>query len=526
MEFADLPSYRESAQKWERNSYVRIYLCNKTFTTPTVSDIYLWSHLNMTDGLCIRVEGHLELSSDGTEMVLSSKMAENGGENTFYQFGFKDMSSGTEMWLGADAYNNSENVFDFKISLDGIERPAYMEIKLQSLFSSLGMISQQGDYADNGGDIQSGLEAFVNSSDSFTFLVTNQLDLYDHEGNRFRNVKGTFGVSETPPATVFVDDLKVNEPTSGSTSVAYQVSLSSAQASNVTFDYAIAANSTASASDYSSLANGTVTIAAGATSATIPVTIESDDLAEGQTDEDITITLSNPANAVLGRDSASLYIYDPDTNRVIYEDYYGSFDAETLTFTISEGIKYNHHYVREDLPAPITFTASDWTSNMLKVIDEGMEWERTEYRDLNLYSNELGSDFTISHEAMNSPDSATKAAGIVTTKWSRVSLTDLPSSLSCIHECLTATNLNNHYSDVKNQADPAGDKTYTGSVSALSPTPYADVGPYIKEAKEIVVIYNEGTEDEWSETRNWKKGQYQDGIVASDVYQYSISDTA
>jgi hypothetical protein len=525
MEFAELPSYGNSAQRWERDDYVRIYLCNKTFTTPTVSDVYLWEHLNMTDGLCIRVQGHLTLSSDGTEMLLSSQQAD--GNNKKYYFGFRDMATGNEMYLNTDNYNNLGYEYDFKISLDGVERPAAMEVKLQSLFTSLGRISQYGgQYGDNGGDIQSGLEAFLDSSDSFTFLVTNQLDLYDHEGNRFRNVKGTVGVSDAPPATVFVDDVKVNEPETGSTSTAYQVTLSSAQASNVTFDYAIATNSTASATDYSSLVNGTVTIAAGATSATIPVTIESDDLAEGQNDESIIITLSNPSNAELGRTSASLYIYDPDTNRVIYEDYYGSFDAETLTFTISEGIKYNPRYVREDLPAPITFTASDWTSNMLKVIDEGQEWERTEYRDLNLYSNELAADFTIPHEAMNSPDSATKAAGIITTKWSRVSLSDLPSALSCITECLTSTNLNNHYGDVKNQADPAGDKTYTGTVSALSPTPYADVGPYIKEAKEVVVVYDQGTENEWSETRNWDKGQYQDGIVASDVYQYAISESA
>ena len=144
--------------------------------------------------------------------------------------------------------------------------------------------------------------------------------------------------------------------------------MSSAQASAVTFDYAIAANSTASASDYSSLANGTVTIAAGQTSATIPVAIESDDLAEGQVDEVLTITLSNPSsNAVLGRTSADLYIYDPDTNRVIYDDYYGKFDSATATFTITEGLKYNPSYVREDLPAPITFSASDWTTYMVIV---------------------------------------------------------------------------------------------------------------------------------------------------------------
>jgi hypothetical protein len=262
MEFAELPSYEYSSQAWQRDSFVRIYLCNKTFETPTVSDVWNWDNLNMTEGLCIRVDGHLELSSDGTEMVLSSKKASNGGENTHYSFGFYDMATGSEMWLNADAYNNSENVYDFKISLDGVERPAGMELKLQSLFTNLGKITQYGtQYGDNGGDIQSGLEAFLDSSDSFTFLVTNQLDLYDHEGNRFWNVKGTFGVSDTPVATVFVDDAKVTEPSTGTLSSGYEVSLSSAQSSDVTFDYSIAANSTASDLDYSSFTNGTVTIA-------------------------------------------------------------------------------------------------------------------------------------------------------------------------------------------------------------------------------------------------------------------------
>ena len=526
MEFAELPSYEDTSQAWERNSYVRIYLCNKTFDTPTVTDVWNWDHLNMTDGLCIRVEGHLELSSDGKEMVLSSKQASNGGDNSYYYFGFYDMATGTEMWLSGDAYDKGENVYDFKISLDGIERPAHMEIKLQSLFSSLSKITQYGSqYGDNGGNIQTGLEAFLDSSDSFTFLVTNQLDLYDHEGNRFWNVKGSFDVSDTPVATVFVDDVKVTEPSSGSLSSGYQVSLSSPQSSNVTFDYAIAANSTASDLDYSSFENGTVTITAGSTSATIPVTIESDDLAEGQADEKLTITLSNPTNAVLGRDSANLYIYDPDTNRVIYHDYYGSFDAETLTFTISEGIKYSPQYVRDDLPAPITFTAADWTANMLKIVDEGQEWERSEYRELNLYSDELGSDFTIPHEAMKNPDSATKEAGIVTTKWSRVTLSDLPPTLTCIRECLTSLNLNNHYGDVKEQVDPVGDKTYTGSINNASPTPYASVGPYLTKTQEVTVTYNQGQEDEWTTTNSYTAGEYYDGIVASDVYDYSVSDS-
>ena len=182
---------------------------------------------------------------------------------------------------------------------------------------------------------------------------------------------GTFGVSDTPPATIFVDDVKVTEPSSGTLSSAFNVNLSSAQASDVTLDYAIAANSTASSADYSSLTAGTVTIPAGQTSTTIAVDIESDDLAEGQADEKLILTFSNATNAVLGRSSSTLYIYDPDTNRVIYDDYYGTFDAETSTFTITEGLKYNPQYVREDLPAPITFTTTDWTTHMYKVWNPG-----------------------------------------------------------------------------------------------------------------------------------------------------------
>ena len=524
MEFADLPSYPDGSNQWERNDYVRIYLCNKTFDTPTVTDVWNWDHLNMSDGMCMRVQGHLELSSDGTEMVLSSELAD--GDNKKYYAGFKDMETGSELYLNAENWNNSDYQYDFKVTLDGVERPAGMELKLQSLLSRFGNISQYGQLGDNGGNIQTGLEAFLDSSDTFTFLVTNQLDLYDHEGNRFWNVKGTFDVSETPPATVFVDDVKVTEPSTDSVLSGYAVTLSAAQASDVTFDYTIANNSSATSEDYSSFESGTLTIPAGTTSTTIPVTIEADNIAEGQDDEILTISLSNATNAVLGRTSANLYIYDPDTNRVIYDDYYGSFDAETLTFTISEGIKYNPRYEREDLPAPISFTASEWTTNMIKIIDEGQEWERTEYRDLNLYSDELAADFTISHEAMTNPVSATKEAGVVSTKWSRVSLADLPSTLNCINECLTSSALTDHYSDVKNQADPSGDNSYTGTVTKSSPSPYADVGPYIRKSQEVTIIYNEGQDDEWTSTENFEKGQHRDGIVASEVYQYTISSSA
>ena len=101
--------------------------------------------------------------------------------------------------------------------------------------------------------------------------------------------------------TIFVDDVKITELTGSNSDHAFSISLSKAQTSDVSFDYVISSASTASSSDYENLSNGTVTIAAGTTSALINFSVIGDDVAEGQDDEKIVLTLSNPINAVLGR---------------------------------------------------------------------------------------------------------------------------------------------------------------------------------------------------------------------------------
>ena len=57
-----------------------------------------------------------------------------------------------------------------------------------------------------------------------------------------------------------------------------------------------------------------------------------------------------------------------------------------------------------------------------------------------------------------------------------------------MQECLLGQNIKNHYTDAKNQVDPDGDNSYTGSITSASlihRPPYADVGPYIKADKEV-----------------------------------------
>ena len=529
MEFAEFPSY-DNDNDWNTERFIRIYLCNRSFDPVARSDIYDISQLGLTDGQCLKVEGMLKATSDGKEMVLSSK------NDNSYGADFYDISSNTQIGFNRNNLNNNGdgtgNEYDFKLTLDGLQRPSGMEVKLQELFTRLGGLSQ---FDNDGGDIESGLNAFANSSDNFTFLMQmGYQSVYDHEGNRFEKVMGRFNVSDTPSLAIFVDDVMAIEGTSATTlggvtnddkPYAFPVFLSKVASSDVTLDYVISDTSTASSDDYTDITNGTVTIPAGSSTATIPFTVIGDAKAEGQIDEKIVLTLSNPTNAVLGRASAVAYIYDNDANRIIYNDYYGSFDSETQTFTITEGLSYEPEYLREDLPAPIVFTTTEWINSMVKVWGLGEEWEFSEYRDLNGYSDDTNQDYTITREAMLNPTLATKDAGISTTKWSRVSVTDLPSTLYCIQECLNGANLNTHYADVKSQADPDNDFSYSVErVPNASPSPYADVGPYIKNDITITRTYNEGTEDEWSDVEVFEKGRYADGIIQSDVFSYTVSD--
>ena len=99
-------------------------------------------------------------------------------------------------------------------------------------------------------------------------------------------------------------------------SKAITVDLSAASSQNVTVNYAITGTATGSTTDYT-LANGTLTINAGATSGTITIaSIVNDSLDEAN--ETVIVTLSSPSNATLGSDSVHTYtINDNDDAPVV-----------------------------------------------------------------------------------------------------------------------------------------------------------------------------------------------------------------
>ncbi len=113
-------------------------------------------------------------------------------------------------------------------------------------------------------------------------------------------------------------------------SKAITVDLSAASSQNVTVNYAITGTATGSGTDFT-LANGTLTISAGATSGTITIGSIADDSLD-EANETVILTLSSPGNATLGSDRVHTYtITDNDDAPVVDFNATSSNGAESVS---------------------------------------------------------------------------------------------------------------------------------------------------------------------------------------------------
>ena len=146
---------------------------------------------------------------------------------------------------------------------------------------------------------------------------------------------GTITDDDAAP-TLSVDDVTVVEGNAGTSVATFTVTLSSASANPVTFDWATASGSATAGTDYVA-ANGNRTIAAGATTTTFAVTVNGDVLDEAN--ETFGVTLSNPGNATIGDGSGLGTITDDDAaptlsvNDVTIME--GDSSTTTATFTVT-----------------------------------------------------------------------------------------------------------------------------------------------------------------------------------------------
>ena len=195
----------------------------------------------------------------------------------------------TRTWENAD--NDS-----LQITYDG-ETPQ-LSLRIASFFS--------GEGTAEGLD----LTGYISSGDYFFDVAFSNLEFLDQNDNVFTSVQGGFKVAATQDITAYIDDVNAIESTESASVV---VNLSKASGSDVTISYTTADGSALAGSDYTTT-SGTLTIAAGQTSGTIVVPVTKDTIAEGP--ETLTVTLSDPTGASLGRTSSVVTI----NNESVFSD--------------------------------------------------------------------------------------------------------------------------------------------------------------------------------------------------------------
>ena len=129
--------------------------------------------------------------------------------------------------------------------------------------------------------------------------------------------------------TLSIDDVVVTEGGTAS----FTVSLSAVSEKVVTFDWATADNTANAPGDYTTNSNTGETIAAGATTANIDIVTINDVLDENT--EDLTVILSNPANATIADNSGTGTLNDNDSPPTLSIDDITVTEGGVATYTVT-----------------------------------------------------------------------------------------------------------------------------------------------------------------------------------------------
>ncbi|MDE0309002.1 MAG: hypothetical protein OXI60_04120 [Acidiferrobacterales bacterium] len=126
----------------------------------------------------------------------------------------------------------------------------------------------------------------------------------DYHGETAESIAVTVTDDDGPP-TISIDAPTVSEGDSGTNTLTYTVSLSSASGKVVTVLYADSLTGSAtSATDYAAITSGTLTFSAGEKKKTVAVSVNGDEIHES--DETIILRLSSPTNASFSGDNTNL----------------------------------------------------------------------------------------------------------------------------------------------------------------------------------------------------------------------------
>ena len=149
---------------------------------------------------------------------------------------------------------------------------------------------------------------------------------------------GTGTIVNDDGVLVSIDSPSVTEGDSGSKNLTFTATLSTASTGQVTVDYADAGTGTAaSGTDYTAIAGGTLTFAAGTTSRTFDVSVTGDTTDEAN--ETILVTLSNASGATVSTATGTGTIADNDGAPTLSIDSpsvtEGDSGSKNLTYTVT-----------------------------------------------------------------------------------------------------------------------------------------------------------------------------------------------
>ncbi|WP_460234871.1 Ig-like domain-containing protein, partial [Aurantivibrio plasticivorans] len=140
-------------------------------------------------------------------------------------------------------------------------------------------------------DYQTAIRAIQYTNDGSSTAATRDVSVIVNDGDADSNV-ATTTINVTTIPTVSITDVAVQEPSSGTTTLVFTVSVDELLASDLTFDYDTADISALAGADYVGVSGGSATILANSSSTTISITINSDaNNFEG--DETFSVDLSN-----------------------------------------------------------------------------------------------------------------------------------------------------------------------------------------------------------------------------------------
>lgn len=177
------------------------------------------------------------------------------------------------------------------------------------------------EFDPNNPDIQAlydpnGINAKITAIGIGPTASSEQLDLIDDKNG---NNNSSIQVANTPDLQSVLNSIITPDGETGLATAAFTVTLSSVSDQAVTFSFttadgtAISGGSGPGESDFGAR-SGSITIPAGETSATIEITIFSDDIPEG--DEQFLLTLNNPVNAIIvdGLGTGTILDQPPNSN--------------------------------------------------------------------------------------------------------------------------------------------------------------------------------------------------------------------